>query len=595
MKTSLILIDAIQEMPGSFVIVRKDLSVVSHSKEWDVDLISTFAGTEERDADLRYRFEKAFQTTINGENSYVIQDLPERQTRFKYKLSRISTDPVLLVIQQVLLTRPKDYRKEMLLLETNKVADIGYWEYTISTGSIFWSEVTRKIHDVPPDFIPNLENSLRYYKEGESRARMVEAVEKCIETGEPYDKDFTVITHSGEEIYVNARGKAEFEDGKCVRLLGTFQDITERVARDVQLKKSEEQFRLAFEYSPIGFLILDVEDLRILRSNDAFNTLMCYSEMKIIGKKLTDFFIPEEADLYYLKFQQLLDGSLTSIESECCFSNKQGKKLLCSIFASVIYGRFNKPKEIIVQIQDVTELKRKNEEVNRFVEVTTKQNKRLLNFAHIVSHNLRSHASNIAMLLGFLKVEDNIEERNAQFDMLHRASKMLSETIDHLNEVVSVDIDSRQRKQVSLNHYIANTENALKGFLVDSNFTIYNNVPNDFQVCVIPAYLESILLNLFSNAIKYRDPAKKSWLQIKAEKKLGHSVIYVSDNGLGIDMERYGTRIFGLYKTFHDHSEARGLGLYMTQSQIQAMGGSIDVMSKVGEGTTFIIKLYEKN
>ncbi|WP_442846575.1 PAS domain S-box protein [Leeuwenhoekiella sp. H156] len=594
-KTSQILIEAIREMPGVFAIVDKDLALISKSKEWDAGLLSYFSTVTEDMTKLQLKFKTAFEKSIQGENSYFIQNIPQKQVRYKYKFSRIDPEPCLILIQQVLLTRPQDYRKELLLQETNKVAEIGFWEYNIITGKIYWSEVTRKIHEVPEDFVPNLETGVSFYKEGENRERISRAVQNGVETGEPWNGDYTIINHKGRKVHVNARGKAEFENGKCVRLLGTFQDITERTERNIRLKKSEEQFRLAFENSPIGFLIISIDGFHLLRSNRAFQKLIGLGEKELVNKKLTDFFAPEEANRYYLNFLKLIDGKLAEIQGEHFLRNTNGVILTCSVFASVIYDPDAKPKEIIVQIQDVTELRRKSQEIDRFVEVTTEQNTRLINFAHIVSHNLRSHTSNIAMLLNFLKEEKDLDERELQLDMLNQASDMLTETIKHLNEVVSVDIDIKDKEELVLKDFVKNTERSLRGLLVNANFKIYNYVPEDLKVYAVPAYLESVLLNLFSNSIKYRDPRKKSWLQVTAEAVNGYTVISVSDNGLGINMERYGDRIFGLYKTFHEHSEARGLGLYMTQSQIQVMGGSIDVKSKVGEGTTFIIKLHEKD
>ncbi|PHR89752.1 MAG: hypothetical protein COA80_16920, partial [Leeuwenhoekiella sp.] len=211
-KTSQILIEAIREMPGVFAIVDKDLTIISQSKEWDSALLLAFTGTTGESNKIRVKFNLAFEKAVMGDNSYFVEDLPHKQTRYKYKFRRIEENPCLILIQQVLLTRPKDYRKELLLQETNKVADIGFWEFNIVTGKIYWSEVTCKIHEVPEDFVPNLETGVSFYKEGENRERISEAVQKGMETGEPWNGDFTIITSTGKERHVNARGKAEFED-----------------------------------------------------------------------------------------------------------------------------------------------------------------------------------------------------------------------------------------------------------------------------------------------------------------------------------------------------------------------------------------------
>lgn len=105
--------------------------------------------------------------------------------------------------------------------------------------------------------------------------------------------------------------------------------------------------------------------------------------------------------------------------------------------------------------------------------------------------------------------------------------------------------------------------------------------------------MESIVLNLTTNAIKYRDPEKEPTLTIQSYTEDEFIVLSVEDNGKGIDMERYGGKVFGMYKTFHGNKDARGIGLFITKNQIESMGGTIELESAVGVGTTFKIKLLK--
>jgi signal transduction histidine kinase len=105
------------------------------------------------------------------------------------------------------------------------------------------------------------------------------------------------------------------------------------------------------------------------------------------------------------------------------------------------------------------------------------------------------------------------------------------------------------------------------------------------------SYLESIMLNLLSNAIKYRSPERIPEIHFQTKYHNGQAILTVSDNGLGIDLQIYGDQLFNLNKTFHEHPEAKGVGLFITRTQVEAMGGSISAESKVDEGTTFIVVL----
>jgi signal transduction histidine kinase len=106
----------------------------------------------------------------------------------------------------------------------------------------------------------------------------------------------------------------------------------------------------------------------------------------------------------------------------------------------------------------------------------------------------------------------------------------------------------------------------------------------------VPAYLESILLNLVTNGIKYKHPKRVPHIIIKTFFEGNHTCLVISDNGLGIDLDQYGSRLFKMNETFHNNADARGIGLYITKNQIEKMGGCIEVKSEVDKGTTFKIK-----
>jgi K+-sensing histidine kinase KdpD len=119
-------------------------------------------------------------------------------------------------------------------------------------------------------------------------------------------------------------------------------------------------------------------------------------------------------------------------------------------------------------------------------------------------------------------------------------------------------------------------------------------VRTDFQARIIHypnIYLESILLNLLSNALKYHAKERKSVIEIKTYLQGRKVMLEVSDNGLGINLSKYGHQIFKMRKTFHEHPESRGLGLFLIKNQIESMGGEISVKSEVNTGTTFFVKL----
>ena len=249
-------------------------------------------------------------------------------------------------------------------------------------------------------------------------------------------------------------------------------------------------------------------------------------------------------------------------------------------------------------LQDITEGKMLELELNNSYQITTEQNRRLLNFSYIVSHNLRMHAVNIHSLLDLIAESDSEEERQQVFQLLVKASQLLDETMHHLNDVVAMQnpVSVEIEPQVLHNHIVHATD-VLKTQIANKGAIINNYVEKDLVVNYNPAYLDSIVLNFVSNAIKYSHPDRRPIVNLKCYRenpKNPHSrwVLEIADNGLGIDMAKNGHKLFGMYKTFHSNKDAKGIGLFMTRYQVEAMGGKIEVESELNKGTTF--KIYIK-
>jgi signal transduction histidine kinase len=180
--------------------------------------------------------------------------------------------------------------------------------------------------------------------------------------------------------------------------------------------------------------------------------------------------------------------------------------------------------------------------------------------------------------------------------MLTRASDNLLETLENLNEVVDINTRVNLKKEpIVLHDAISKVLHNLSAFMEKNHVTIQNHVDKEQQIWSVPAYLDSIILNLVTNAIKYRSPDRKPVITINAKQIEQRTILSIADNGLGIDLERHGDKIFGMYKTFHNRKDAKGIGLYIIKNQIEAMGGSITVNSEVDKGSTFNVYFNEKS
>ena len=243
-----------------------------------------------------------------------------------------------------------------------------------------------------------------------------------------------------------------------------------------------------------------------------------------------------------------------------------------------------------MSLEDITERKKAEIELNRSFNLVTGQNKRLLNFSYIVSHNLRSHASNIKSIIGLMEDTVSEEERDAMMQHLKTVSNSLDETLYNLYEVTSIQNNVNLIfESLNLHDYISKAAYVLIEQIAEKKAVIKNNVANEILIKYNPAYLESIILNFLSNAVKYRHPERTPVISFDLFHENNKPVLSITDNGIGIDLNRNGDKLFGMYKTFHGNPDARGIGLFITKSQIEFMGGRVEAESELNVGSTFKI------
>jgi K+-sensing histidine kinase KdpD len=223
-----------------------------------------------------------------------------------------------------------------------------------------------------------------------------------------------------------------------------------------------------------------------------------------------------------------------------------------------------------------------------------KHNDRLLNLAQTISHNLNAYVGNIQSLTDIIDSEEEPEERKIAVAHLRTVTADLKQTIAHLSEIVRIQNTTEVEKiPLNLKDYITKIEHTINGYTHQHKAVFSNHVADAVMVNFNPAYLESVLLNFVTNAIKYAHPDRFPSIEFNFYEQQEQKILTITDNGLGINLDRYGDSLFGLYKTFHPHEDANGFGLYITKYQIESMNGKVTVSSKVDEGTTFKIFFYD--
>ena len=504
------------------------------------------------------------------------------------------------IIQTDDISREVDKERELekanhILKTKSEVAQVGCWEYTIATEELFWCDETKKIHNVATSYDPNVTDAIAFYKQGYSRNKISMLIHSAIHEGAPFNKKLIILTQTGEEKWVSVAGRPISENGKVVKLFGTIQDINEQVANETKIKQHQQLLTALIDNLPLNVFVKDLDSKKIL-VNKAECDYLGKSAKDLIGKTDFDLYDKEVAKISREEDLEVIRTLKPMLGKETISIKKDGHITYFLTSKIPLFDLEGKISGLIGIGMDITAMKKKEDQLRNLINITSVQNKKLINFAHIVSHNLRSHSANFSMLLKFLSEEKDEAEKAHIMTMLNQASDSLLETLENLNQVVDINTNvTLSKKPLNLNESIDKVRQNLSAFLEKNKVKIINNIPQDMVVWSVPAYLDSIILNLVTNAVKYRSPERSPIITMDAKKRNKTLIFSVSDNGLGIDLERYGDKIFGMYKTFHNRKDAKGIGLYIIKNQIEAMGGSITVNSEVDKGATFNVYFNEES
>ncbi|KJD33669.1 hypothetical protein PK35_06505 [Tamlana nanhaiensis] len=365
----------------------------------------------------------------------------------------------------------------------------------------------------------------------------------------------------------------------------------------MELAKREQILTKTFDLSAVGMVTLTLKG-QFIDANKSFCETFGYTKEEIQQLTFLDITHPADKTKGKQAIMDMIDGKVNYYQSEKRYIAKNGKTIWTYISSTVIRDNNGIPLHFVTQINDISQIKRSTKKIVDLLDTTENQNKRLLNFAHIVSHNLRSHFSNLNMLLDLAKIEIPETTDNEIFPLLKQAVDHLGETVDNLNEVASINTKKNiQLEPLGLLDTVNTITKSIAAQIIASKADISINIASHIKVMAIPAYLDSIVLNFLTNAIKYKKQNEVPKIDITAKIENNFIILQIRDYGLGIDLQKHGEKLFGMYKTFHKHEDSRGIGLFITKNQIEAIGGTVDVDSKVNEGTTFNIHLkhYEKN
>jgi signal transduction histidine kinase len=242
-------------------------------------------------------------------------------------------------------------------------------------------------------------------------------------------------------------------------------------------------------------------------------------------------------------------------------------------------------EEVIERTQELSETNQELAEYNRQLE----------QYSFVTAHNLRAPVARILGLGNLLEMNTISHE-----EKIYIAEKMVENTkqLDSIIKDLNLIFEIKRKDQLPLSHLflpqiITKAKDLLSKELYETDGNIITFFQKEKYVYGFLPYVESIFYNLINNAIKYKYPFRRLLITISAEKVGGYVKVSVQDNGMGIDLDLYKDKIFNMYKRFHLQVEGKGMGLFLVKTQIESLGGRIEVESTPEQGTTFHVYFKE--
>ncbi|UTA66477.1 PAS domain-containing sensor histidine kinase [Emticicia sp. 21SJ11W-3] len=379
-------------------------------------------------------------------------------------------------------------------------------------------------------------------------------------------------------------------NGNIVGISRIARDVSEKMKAQAKIRDNERRFRSLLQNSNDGLCLMGPDGIMQEISQSGIK-ILGYEESDLIGQARFDLVHPDDVETVskaffdvaknpkitrYFEYRSLCkDGSYLWLEASC-------QNLLNDAAVNAI----------VVNFRDITERKNLDIERENLIYTLNKRNNDLRNFSFITSHNLRAPLSN---LLGFIQLLEEIQIEDQVLKVIidgFRASTLqLSNTLDDLIKILIIkENNTIEYKEVYFEQILLQIKNQLNFLIQEAEADIETHFELAPSVVFTETYMESILMNLMTNALKYRATDRSLKIKIETQKTDKEIVLVFSDNGIGFDVELHKEKLFGLYQRFHDRPNSIGLGLFLVKSQMESLGGTIEVESTVNVGTTFKLR-----
>lgn len=380
-----------------------------------------------------------------------------------------------------------------------------------------------------------------------------------------------------------------YENDKYKGHLWTFKDVTLQRRYSLNIEKERQKYSSIIANMNLGLLEVDKDD-RILMANQSFLDMSGYSEKELVGYIASDVFLTEESKKKVLtENKDRLVGNSNSYELIVSKKNRDQRNWLVSGAP-----QYNMNGEITGSIGihlDITDFRNLEKEQEILLTKISRSNKELEEYAHVVSHDLKSPLRSLDALVNWLK-EDNKgkfdEESLRNFDLIEKTLEKMEKLISDILEYSSITSDSATSENVDVNQIVNGLHHVL---FIPKHIEL--KIKNKLPILIgDTTRFQQLFLNLISNAVRYIDK-EKGLIEVDVQEFPSYYQFSIKDNGIGIEKNNF-EKIFKIFQSLTVNKESSGIGLSIVKKIINFYKGEIWLESEVGVGTTFYFTISKQ-
>jgi signal transduction histidine kinase/DNA-binding NarL/FixJ family response regulator len=369
------------------------------------------------------------------------------------------------------------------------------------------------------------------------------------------------------------------------------EQAAERIKINEELKTLNHRLQLATKSANLGIWDWDIHN-NTIKWDDGMYELYDFKDQKseVLYEVWLSKIHSEDRERVAAELSMSRDG-IKKYDTEFRILGKHDRIQIIRATGAVELNEIGIPFRMVGINWDITKRKIADQEREVIIKEMSKRNAELEQFSYIISHNLRSPVANIIGAANLLidadiKGDDRLFLANA----VQQSALSLDDIITDLSHVLEIKHDNHTKESVIFTDVVNSIVLSINDLLTLHKFTVSFNFLAVDKIFTVKSYLYSIFYNLISNSIKYRQKHVDGNITIKSELIASCIVLTFSDNGSGINMDKYGDDIFGMYKRFHTDLPGKGMGLFMVKSQVDILGGTVTVDSQENKGTEFRIE-----